>query len=154
MTMQGTMEAYDVPQHFTPGNRIKCGRKGRPITTYLEGHIIDLHTHSFITPVGHDSDIEFPAATAQVDAQNWIKLPPFSEKTARTFLSRSRFEEIRKEYIFMRWKERCFVHPGEQSRGHGLTISGFYYVSLRRADGCIEGLYFDPASTPYQNLRL
>jgi hypothetical protein len=35
-----------------------------------------------------------------------------------------------------------------------LTISGFYYVSLRRSDGEVEGLYFDPLSTPYQCLRL
>ena len=35
-----------------------------------------------------------------------------------------------------------------------MTISGFYYVSLRRSDGEVEGLYFDPSSTPYQLLRL
>ncbi|KAL9051248.1 MAG: hypothetical protein Q9162_006137 [Coniocarpon cinnabarinum] len=36
----------------------------------------------------------------------------------------------------------------------GLSIKGFYYVSLRRADGCIEGLYFDPMSSPYQRLEM
>lgn len=38
--------------------------------------------------------------------------------------------------------------------GFGLSISGFYYVSLRRRDGRVEGLYFDPASSPYQQLEL
>ena len=74
-------------------------------------------------------------------------------------------QEANEQYVFMRWKERCFVHSkddkcdeadrnGDQDRGHGLTISGFYYVSLRRSDGKVDGLYFDPTSTPYQHLRL
>jgi hypothetical protein len=41
-----------------------------------------------------------------------------------------------------------------ESDGCGLTISGFYYVSMRREDGVIEGLYCDPQSSPYQYLRL
>ncbi|QDS74053.1 hypothetical protein FKW77_009277 [Venturia effusa] len=36
----------------------------------------------------------------------------------------------------------------------GLTISGFYYVCLRRGDGAVEGLYCDPQSSPYQRLTL
>ena len=73
--------------------------------------------------------------------------------------------QLNDEWIFMRWKERCFVHDkddpcteqdrrSDHDRGHGLTISGFYYVSMSRLDGTIEGLYFDPNSTPYQHLRL
>ncbi|KXL47715.1 hypothetical protein M433DRAFT_76863 [Acidomyces richmondensis BFW] len=189
MTLQGTMEAYDVPQHPIPPlsllnpsstERPKAGQKHAPITTYLEGHIIDLKTHSFLTPAPPDeqkqirslpTEISFPAANAQIDAQNWLKLPPFStgaaaaDDAARLLLSRARTRALWDEYIFMRWKERCFVHSpedncpsdargGDQDRGHGLTISGFYYVSLRRCDGRVEGLYFDPASTPYQHLRL
>ena len=38
--------------------------------------------------------------------------------------------------------------------GCGLTIYGFYYVALRRADGFLEGLYYDPQSTPYQYLAM
>ncbi|KAH9827451.1 Vacuolar import and degradation protein [Teratosphaeria destructans] len=198
MTVQGTMEAYDVPQHpanlniLNPGaERPKAGRRDAPITTYLEGHIIDLKTHSFLTPAPpisrkgrsseqsqsrSDPDLIFPSAIPQTDAQNWLKLPPFNTLTsgssqslpdecARLLLSQARMSELFQEYIFMRWKERCFVHSrhdrcssderhGDQDRGHGLTISGFYYVSLRRCDGVVEGLYFDPASTPYQHLRL
>jgi hypothetical protein len=36
----------------------------------------------------------------------------------------------------------------------GLTISGFYYVCMRRCDGAVEGLYCDPQSSPYQRLTL
>lgn len=196
MTLQGTMEAYDVPQHpasvsiMNSAERPKAGKKNAPITTYLEGHIIDLTTHSFLTPSPTDTflqgphptnaenatpyttlsgSISFPAATAATDAANWRKLPPFNSlasdsEAARLMLSRARMNEVNEEYIFMRWKERCFVHGKEdkcsaedrmgECRGHGLTISGFYYVSLRRSDGSVEGLYFDPSSTPYQCLRL
>ena len=48
--------------------------------------------------------------------------------------------------------EKCFVTPSDAQSS--LTISGFYYVSLRRADGHVEGLYYDPSSTPYQHLSL
>jgi hypothetical protein len=47
--------------------------------------------------------------------------------------------------------EKCFVTPSDESE---LTISGFYYVSMRRDDGRIEGLYYDPNSSPYQHLSL
>ncbi|KAK3678242.1 hypothetical protein LTR37_021487 [Vermiconidia calcicola] len=212
MIIQGTMEAYDVPQHpsslsilNSASDRPKAGKKNAPITTFLEGHIVDLRTHSFLTPGSDESgkkrktgphatsaenrtpytaitnEIAFPAASARTDAQNWLKLPPFSDmlsttstssstvedSIARTLLSTTNLQSLRNEYIFMRWKERCFVHSkndpcsaseadrsGDQDRGHGLTISGFYYVSLRRSDGKVEGLYFDPCSTPYQCLRL
>ena len=35
-----------------------------------------------------------------------------------------------------------------------MTISGFYYCSLRRDNGLVEGLYYDPLSSPYQRLKL
>lgn len=210
MTLQGTMEAYDVPQHpqstvniLNPSSTStspstthpKAGKKHAPITTYLEGHILDHRTHSFLTPASPAAKrrtsnptladtISFPSATPHLDAQNWLALPPFNtlsqtqpppsststaaaDALARLLLSRTQLRQLNEEYIFMRWKERCFVHSrhdcckssssdrlGDQDRGHGLTISGFYYVSLRRSDGEVEGLYFDPSSTPYQLLRL
>lgn len=197
MTLKGTMEAYDVPQHppsvsiMNSAERPKAGKKHAPITTYLEGHIIDLATHSFLTPstaetnqqgpyattaqnatpyTSMSASIIFPAATPATDAANWRKLPPFNSlpsdsEAARLMLSKDRMNEVNQSYIFMRLKEKCFVHgkddkcsaedrAGDRCCGHGLTISGFYYVSLRRSDGEIEGLYFDPSSTPYQCLRL
>ncbi|KAF2722408.1 hypothetical protein K431DRAFT_345665 [Polychaeton citri CBS 116435] len=202
MIVQGTMEAYDVPQHppsisiiysgSTSHTMAKAGNKHHPITTYLEGEIVDLHTHSFLTPqpprkatastssasntihnIASNANIPFPMTTAETDYKNWRKLPPFAslapdpESFARLVLSTERMERVNREYIFMRWKERCFVHSkgehygctmeergSDQDRGHGLTISGFYYCSLRRADGVVEGLYYDPGSAPAQWLRL
>lgn len=182
MTLQGTMEAWNVPQqpshlpsgapNISPDRLGKLGKKSAPITTYLEGHIIDIHTHSFLTPKPTTETILFPSATPQTDAQNWHHLPPFSSlpahEVAPLLLSRRRLRGVLGEYVFMRWKEKCFIHAakgdpctaslaersGDQDRGHGLTISGFYYVSLRRRDGRLEGLYFDPKSAPEQILRL
>lgn len=48
--------------------------------------------------------------------------------------------------------ERCFITPTDSRQG--LTISGFYFIALRREDGQIEGLYYDPGSSPYQQLNL
>lgn len=48
--------------------------------------------------------------------------------------------------------EKCFVTPSDAQTA--LTISGFYYVSLRREDGHVEGLYYDQHSNPYQHLSL
>ena len=50
------------------------------------------------------------------------------------------------------YPERCFITPTDSRQG--LTISGFYYISLRREDGHIEGLYYDPGISPYQQLSL
>lgn len=47
-----------------------------------------------------------------------------------------------------------FISHAGDGNGFGLSISGFYYVSLRRSDGHCEGLYFDPLSSPYQRLEL
>lgn len=226
MTVAGIMEAYDVPT--TPGamtsilstSSISRGipplfvsnaepshqypsatKKTVPVTTYLEGQIIDFSTYSFLTPTTTQSPslepqprdsqapspprpqghvINFPPTSAISDAANWRNLPPFNamksdDEVARTLLSRSSMDEIMSEWVFMRWKERCFI-PSESDpcrrhdyssggmmplsegddthTGHGLTISGFYYVSLRRSDGKIDGLYFDTKTSPYQHLRL
>ena len=49
---------------------------------------------------------------------------------------------------------------GEDGLGVGmgggglLTIGGFYFVSMRRSDGAVRGFYYDPKSTPYQELVL
>jgi hypothetical protein len=54
-------------------------------------------------------------------------------------------------YVFMRWKEKCFLNVGPDC---GLTIAGFYYIAFSRADGSVEGYYYDPMSTPWQKLQL
>ncbi|KAF2450012.1 hypothetical protein P171DRAFT_428119, partial [Karstenula rhodostoma CBS 690.94] len=212
MALSATMEAYNVPSHPHSHQSILSSSDLAPsftrtssITTYLEGEILDFNTHTLLT--------ESFKSTAGNDATYWRKLPIFQGMTdddvVRCLTSRTWFDEVlSKEWILMRWKERCFVKsinrstanpiqppasttiPPEPTRhytslsasssdpshiwgdsstfrsggdpdhtsfddsGCGLTISGFYYVCLRRSDGKLEGLYFDPQSSPYQCLKL
>ncbi|KAI9795162.1 MAG: hypothetical protein M1816_000184 [Peltula sp. TS41687] len=142
MQLVGEMEAFDVPDRTAPESKSS-------ITTYLEGEIIDLNNHSLETKNFRSSP--------RIDAIYWRKLLPFrgsDEFTMAQILLSKRWltDHISKDWILMRWKEKCFITPSDQRLG--LTISGFYYISLRRSDGFIEGLYYDPASTPYQHLTL
>jgi hypothetical protein len=221
MSLSATMEAYNVPSHphshsqsqpqhptldpLSPSLSSPFTRTSS-ITTFLEGEILDFNTHTLFT--------ESFKSTANNDATYWRKLPCFRDYTdtelVRNLTSRRWWEEVlTKEWVLMRWKERCFVkslsstsssssssaaavqpahyhppnaiavdsfHPPNPSpllEGHyhiaqagdehittfedsscGLTISGFYYVCLRRSDGRVEGLYYDPQSSPYQCLKL
>ncbi|KAL5115411.1 hypothetical protein ACEQ8H_006711 [Pleosporales sp. CAS-2024a] len=189
MTLSATMEAYNVPSHPHPHQSLVTTHhhhhhhytRTSSITTYLEGEMLDFNTHTLLT--------ESFKSTAANDATYWRKLPPFShmptdQDVVKALTSRKWFHHtLNKEYILMRWKERCFVknhssssssHPSSSSSttttspslhtdnahatfddsGCGLTISGFYYTCLRRADGALKGLYFDPQSSPYQCLEL
>ena len=162
MTLSGTMEAFDVPDKSSP-------TKVSSITTYLEGEIIDFNTFTLETK-------SFKADT-RVDGMYWRKLPPFKdlnddEAMARNLLSQEWLrKELMEKWILMRWKgmplpacpgfslladdagaEKCFVTPSDPDTA--LTISGFYYVSLQRCNGNVEGLYYDPHSNPYQHLSL
>ncbi|KAF2249003.1 hypothetical protein BU26DRAFT_456814 [Trematosphaeria pertusa] len=214
MSLSATMEAYNVPSHPRPHQTLfSHSIDGNPqpftrtssITTYLEGEILDFNTHTLLT--------ESFKSSASNDATYWRKLPPFQmltdEEIVRNLTSRRWFNEVlSKEWILMRWKERCFVkslnrstadpvqppsnssfssapavnsfhssstrenhqpdpsthywggagtdaeHGSFDDSGCGLTISGFYYVCLRRSNGALEGLYYDPQSSPYQCLKL
>jgi hypothetical protein len=217
MSLSATMEAYNVPSHPNASQSLLGGAvegsqqytRTSSITTYLEGEILDFNQHTLLT--------ESFVSNAANDATYWRKLPPFQkmsdEEVIKVLTSKRWYNEVlNKEWILMRWKERCFVkslnrstldptvlppsapvhsfHSHLQSdtttqptpyrlvrdpstnelhveisqvhteqatfddSGCGLTISGFYYVCLKRSDGKLEGLYFDPQSSPYQCLKL
>ncbi|KAF2107399.1 vacuolar import and degradation protein-domain-containing protein [Lophiotrema nucula] len=223
MSLSATMEAYNVPSHphshqsFLTNalDAASLVTRTSSITTYLEGEILDFNQHTLLT--------ESFKSSPSNDATYWRKLPPFQkftdEELVRKLTSRRWVtEELNRDWILMRWKERCFVkslnrsmsdanavqppqsfssttpdapsnratfnasfisttssrenyptyhwsgaqpqpESGEQGTqfddsGCGLTISGFYYVCLRRSDGKLEGLYYDPQSSPYQCLKL
>lgn len=142
MTLTGTMEAYNIPDKTSP-------TRDAHIVTFLEGEIIDLNAHSLET-------VSFQAS-ADVDCTYWRELRPFrglsDEQMTKSLLSKKWvMDELNKNWILMRWKERCFITPTDARQG--LTISGFYYISLHRETGEIEGLYYDPGSSPYQQLSL
>ncbi|KAF3006718.1 hypothetical protein E8E13_009342 [Curvularia kusanoi] len=222
MTLSATMEAYNVPSHphqhslTNPNPSVAQYTRTSSITTYLEGEILDFNTHTLLT--------ESFKSSAANDALYWRKLPPFrdmdDEDVVRALTSRRWWEGLNRDWVLMRWKERCFVkslrpsskisgqsntpvppldgfaganavaqdsereyyvydshtfarhavppseiqefspqfvdaeHAAFDDSGCGLTISGFYYVCLRRSDGRVEGLYYDPMSSPYQCLML
>ncbi|PYH95014.1 hypothetical protein BO71DRAFT_324112 [Aspergillus ellipticus CBS 707.79] len=142
MTLSGTMEAYNIPDKTSPAHDAH-------IVTYLEGEIIDFNTHTLETK-------NFKA-DAEIDSTYWRELQPFKnlsdEEMTRNLVSRKWVtEQLSRGWILMRWKERCFITPTDSRQG--LTISGFYYISLNRESGHIEGLYYDPGSSPYQQLSL
>jgi hypothetical protein len=241
MSLSATMEAYNVPSHphshtiFPTNNPTPPVTRTSSITTYLEGEILDFNNHTLLT--------ESFKSNAANDATYWRKLPPFQkmsdEDVVKALTSKKWLTEVLgKNWILMRWKERCFVkslnrstpdpvqpppsttipssfsadasarnpwsstgtssyppsaptsqlqpspyrivrnaHTGRaeveitsqplfnsttndaehatfDDSGCGLTISGFYYVALDRRNGMLEGLYYDPQSSPYQCLKL
>lgn len=202
MTLSATMEAYNVPSHPHSQQSLLNGSvdgasapftRTSSITTYLEGEILDFNQFTLLT--------ESFKSDASNDVTYWRKLPPFQkfsdEELVKNLTSRRFFTEIlNRDWILMRWKERCFVksinrsnavQPADRTSssrptdsfvsargsrenfdqrgleseqtsfddsGCGLTISGFYYVCLKRSSGKLEGLYYDPQSSPYQCLKL
>jgi len=157
MTLTGTMEASNVPDMPLPSHDSR-------IKTFLEGEIIDFNLHTLKTKTFR--------ATTRVDSTYWRQLEPFNQlsdkQMVKNLLSKSWINKVlMKHWILMRWKgtqfwqcqdvqytklplETCHVKPSNAS----LTIYGFYYVSMRRCDGSIQGLYYDPSCTPYQYLSL
>ncbi|KAF9160467.1 hypothetical protein DFQ26_005482 [Actinomortierella ambigua] len=118
------------------------------VVTYWEGEIVDfknndLWTRKWGTP-------------SRTDIEHWKRLEAFeglNEGAIMRGAKTGKFRgHLRQRYIFMRWKEKHFVNVTEQT--NGLTIAGFYYIALRRADGVVEGYYHDRQSTPFQRLSL
>ncbi|KAF9394195.1 hypothetical protein CPC16_012062 [Podila verticillata] len=138
-TVFGLMEAMDVP--MSESN----------VVTFWEGEIIDFENHNFWTKKW--------AAKPKTDLDHWKRLEAFQgveEKFIIRGAKNGKFGvgggNISHKYIFMRWKEKHFVNSSEHTSG--LTIAGFYYIAMRRADGAIEGYYHDQQSTPFQHLCL
>ncbi|KAI5286043.1 hypothetical protein KEM54_000104 [Ascosphaera aggregata] len=143
MTLCGTMEAYNIPE------KPITNQEGAHIVTFLEGEIIDFNKHSLRTKSFN--------ANLEIDANYWHSLEPFKDMSDDEMMESILSEEYMKEKLghnnlLMRWKERCFISPSHERQG--LTISGFYYICLRRSDGHIQGMYYDDGSAPYQLLNL
>ncbi|KAK6514496.1 hypothetical protein TWF281_004695 [Arthrobotrys megalospora] len=141
--ISGSMRAYDVPDTQSPTGKSS-------INTFWEGEIIDFHTN------GLETLNSIMPSNPRIDENYWKKLDPFAgysdSELAQKLTSKRFLEDLAENYVLMRWKEQCFVEPGSQDSG--LTITGFYFVSLSRRTGHIEGYYYDPHSAPYQRLDL
>ncbi|KAG0211359.1 hypothetical protein BGX28_008017 [Mortierella sp. GBA30] len=136
----GLMEAMDVPMSSSN------------VVTFWEGEIIDFENHTFWTRKW--------TAKARTDVEHWKRLEAFQGLDERHIIRGAKTGKFRghidQKYIFMRWKEKHFVNISEHTSEHtsGLTIAGFYYLSMRRSDGFVEGYYHDQQSTPFQHLTL
>lgn len=54
----------------------------------------------------------------------------------------------------MRWKEQ-FLVPDHKIRDiNGASFAGFYYISLQKSTGIVDGYYFHRSSEWYQSLQL
>ncbi|KAF9361361.1 hypothetical protein BGX26_003873 [Mortierella sp. AD094] len=110
--------------------------------------IIDFENHTFWTKKW--------TAKAETDLEHWRRMEAFQGVDKKYIVKGAKTGKFRghidQKYIFMRWKEKHFVNTTEHSSG--LTIAGFYYVSMRRSDGYVEGYYHDQESTPFQHLTL
>eukprot|EP00128_Syssomonas_multiformis_P010804 Colp12_sorted_trinity150504_noHs@29836 len=127
----GLMEAYGVPSMESP------------VITYFEGDIIT-NVHEFFTQQWN--------ASKKTDMQHWTRFDAFNSLKQRVLSDGDEaIDLLEQPCLFMRWKEKCFVNYKEEC---GLTIQGFYYVVVNRADGSVKGLYYDPNSAPYQKLDL
>ncbi|KAF9939607.1 hypothetical protein BGZ67_009187 [Mortierella alpina] len=135
-TVYGLMEAMDVPMSASS------------VVTFWEGEIIDFENHTFWTRKW--------TAKARTDLEHWKRLEAFNGIDEKYIIRGAKTGKFRghidQKYIFMRWKEKHFVNASEHTGG--LTIAGFYYLSMRRSDGFVEGYYHDQQSTPFQHLTL
>ena len=165
MTLCGTMSASHIPDKLSPSSPDhKPG--GKSMRSFFEGEIIDFQKHSLETE-------NFRSDGLETDVTYWRQIGPFREiaknldkdwrngegleddedEMARCLASREWIDNVlMQDWVLMRWKERCFVD--ESDSAWGLTISGFYYIAMKRDTGRIEGLYFDPGSQPYQRLTM
>jgi hypothetical protein len=114
------------------------------VETLWEGQLVDGRAFGFRTGAW--------GADAATDLRHWAQFPAFAPLRQR--VARGAAAEVdcgALGHVFMRWKETAFLNCGPDC---GLTIAGFYYVCLSRADGAVSGYYFDPASAPFQQLAL
>ncbi|MEW5296854.1 MAG: hypothetical protein WDW36_000104 [Sanguina aurantia] len=117
----------------------------KPIVTFFEGEIVDNKQVTFLTGKW--------AACPATDASHWRRMEGWDGVKGAACRGRGLAEGLADSpCIYMRWKEQFFVSlpPGCCL----LTIEGFYYIALNRQTGALHGLYYDPDSVPFQELRL
>ncbi|GAA93470.1 uncharacterized protein L969DRAFT_93442 [Mixia osmundae IAM 14324] len=141
-TLTGILEARAVPG---------CPQA---VLTFFEGEIIDGHNHTLETKkwrTDRMTDMLYWARCAPFrHLQSLHSLQNLSERDMGPSLDTLDLHKDR--YILMRWKERDYINVDVHDCT--LTISGGYYLCLDRRTGALEGYYQDPASAPFQKLRL
>ena len=115
------------------------------VVTFWEGQIIDNRNHTFYTNNW--------SASPTIDIGHWKQFASFKESLLQhAERGLNSIDLADHSHIYLRLKEQFFINSSPVDSG--LTIAGFYYACLDRATGTIEGYYFDPDSTPWQQLLL
>ncbi|GAA5949648.1 hypothetical protein JCM3765_002740 [Sporobolomyces pararoseus] len=131
------------------------------VTTFFTASIIQpLESGLFVSPSPTGSgglpSTDGIKVSQSTEAESWIQVGPFKGMKRSELLVRAKdwnwVEEKCRGWVLMRWKEKDFVNV--KATESSLSINGFYFVALNRSTGTIEGLYSDPASSPYQRLNL
>eukprot|EP00184_Porphyridium_aerugineum_P002673 CAMPEP_0184695852 /NCGR_PEP_ID=MMETSP0313-20130426/3351_1 /TAXON_ID=2792 /ORGANISM="Porphyridium aerugineum, Strain SAG 1380-2" /LENGTH=283 /DNA_ID=CAMNT_0027154379 /DNA_START=348 /DNA_END=1199 /DNA_ORIENTATION=+ len=128
----GVMEALNVPNTMSP------------VLTFWEGEIVDNKNHFFKTGKWK--------ATKVTDMDHWARFKVFEDLKESFGKDGAVYADLmNRRHVFMRWKERFFMNNDTQAEC-GLSIEGFYYMCVDKLNGSIEGFYYDPLSTPFQEL--
>ena len=150
----GTMTGFAVP----------CTRPGAPpappppeercVKTALEGFVVDNANHTLVT--------DRWGATRADDCRYWRRLGAFAAGapaprgagSATDALADGRLRGLaERPVVYLRLKETAFVGAAADA---GISIHGFYYAALNRADGSVRAFYFDASlrGSPLQELRM
>lgn len=125
----------------------------------MQGQILDLTKFTFRTPKhtkkGKSSElreadnvgISLPSTSVTTDASHWRRLPPFAdidddEEVARIMLSRGRLANVMRDYIFMRWKDCCFIPQRQSKHGDSHLTDNVGVASQEPIPTSFERAYF------------
>ncbi|KAJ5522903.1 hypothetical protein N7494_005476 [Penicillium frequentans] len=136
------MESRNIPDGMT-------GTDHPRVVTYLEGEVIDFQTYSLKT---NDTSL-----SCDLDAHYWNLMPPFRDLDPsvianKLLCSRCVPRQDMAGYILMRWKERHSITS--ETLQDELSVRGLYYISFRRLDGEIMGIYRERGDHTTQEICL
>ncbi|KAL3319637.1 GID complex subunit 4, VID24 [Cichlidogyrus casuarinus] len=115
------------------------------LTTYFGGEIIS-EKYPFVTGKW--------GANIETDFCHWQKIPAINN-FPNFFKNNFDYNTIDSAgYILMRWKELFVIPNTDVKEIQGASIAGFYYVSLCKASGEINGYYYHADSERFQSLTL
>lgn len=108
--------------------------------------------HATLTHREHTFYTRAWGASRDTDLRHWGRLRGFSQIRSAVVKQGGRAGCLATHpYIYLRLKEKYFVNTAAGCR---LTIAGFYFLCLCRKTGAVQGLYFDPHSSPLQELDM
>ena len=110
------------------------------LTTYFDGEIVG-PKYSFQTK--HESW----GSNEKTDMQHWDRFPAWRPLAKQAKKPDFHYVDcLRRENVFMRWKERFLVPNHRVTDINGASFDGFYYICFNQAVGTVSGIYFHSKS--------